>query len=157
MKTNSIFLLAVALAFSGTTAMAGQNQSAPGGGTPAVGGKGPGMGHDYRRAMGGPGVRYDARAIEQRPAAPSPPAAPPRPARPQPPETPQAQDLGYRGQPGWNRGNAAPYGNPQQRYGRPGRQGYGYPGYRGRGGEGYPGHRQYGAPPGMPAAPRAGQ
>jgi len=155
MKTNRILLLTIVLAFSGATAMAGQYQSVPGGGTPAVGGKGPGMGHDYRQNMGGPGIGRGAMPAAQRPAAPSPPAPPQRPARPQAPEMPQGQ--GYRGYPNWNPGTAVPYGNPQQRYGRPGRQGYGYPGYRGRGGEGYPGHRQYGAPPGVPSAPPAGR
>jgi hypothetical protein len=160
MKTNKILLLAIALSFVGANVAAEQYKPGPGGGTPAIGGKGPGMGHDYRQNMGGPGVGRSAMPAAQRPA-PSPQAAPParpeRPARPQPPEPPQAPGLGYRGYPGWNPGMGAPYAGPGPRYGQPGRQGHGYPGYRGQGGSPYPGHRQYGAPRGMPAAPQSGQ
>jgi len=160
MKTYKTLLMAIALTVAGPIALAGQNQAMPGSGTPAVGGKGPGMGHDYRRNIGGPGLGRGAMPAEQRPA-PSPQATPParpeRPTRPQPPEPPQAPGLGYRGYPGWNPGMGTPYAGPGPRYGRPGRQGYGYPGYRGRGGEGYPGHRQYGNPPRMPSAPPANE
>lgn len=160
MKANSVLMLTIALTFLGSIAMAGQNQATPGGGTPAVGGKGPGMGHDYRRNVGGPGAGRGAMPVQKRPVPSSraaPPVRPERPARPQPPQPPQAPGLGYRGYPAQNPGSAAPFGNPQQRYGRPGRQGYGYPGYRGRGGEGYPGHRQYGNPRGVPSTPPASQ
>lgn len=155
MKTTKILSLAIAFTFAGANVAAGQYQPGTDGGTSAAGGKGPGMGYDYRRNAGGTGMGRGAIPAEQRPA-PSP-ARPERPARPQPPEPLRAPGLGYRGYPAPNPGTTAPYGSPQQRYGRPGRQGYGYPGYRGRGGEGYPGHRQYGAPPGVPSAPPAGR
>jgi len=116
---------------------------------PAAGGKGPGMGYDYRRNMGGPGMGRGAQPGE----------APPMPAPDQSLQTPPQAMPGYRGYPGWapGPGTAAPYVRPMPGYMRPGRQGYGYPGYRGQGGSPYPGHRQYGNPPAIPPGTTNGQ
>ena len=146
--STAVSLLVTLLLVSPVTLAQQPVQTAPGGGQPAAGGKGPGMGHDYRRNVGGAGM-----GLGQMPAAglqpfhlpqeqrlssppPMPGAAPPAPSSGQPQQAAPAM---------------APYRYGMQRYGRPGRQGYGYPGYRGRGGSSYPGHRQYGNPPGVPS------
>ncbi len=145
MNTKTLLLIAGVLTMSGPLAIAAQMQGAPGGGTPAAGGKGPGMGHDYRRNVGGPGMGPMAAPADAPTATPQGPGPAPPPG------------LGYRGYPAYpsrGPGMTVPNGNPGPGRFAPGRQGYGYPGYRGQGGSPYPGHRQYGNPPGYPPAPR---
>lgn len=150
MSAKTILMAASALLLGSSLAIATEMQAAPGGGIPAAGGKGPGMGHDYRRNVGGAGMRHGVVPAGQR-EMPLPQTAPPAPSQSptRPPEPPQAPGVGYRGNPAWNPGTAAPYRNPNpgRGYSPPGRRGYGYPGYRGHGGSPYPRHRQYANPP----------
>lgn len=160
MKTYEALLLAVACTFAGPIAMAGKSPAGPWDDPAARASETRGLGYDYRRNVGGTGMRQRANPAEQRPVPSYPaeqPARPQRPPRPLAPEPPQGPGPGYRGNPAWFPGTPAPYRGRGWGYPRPGRQGYGYPGYRGRGGSPYPGHRQYGNPPGTPAAPRGGE
>jgi hypothetical protein len=151
MNTQTWLIAAGALLLSGSLAIAAESPQAPGKDGPATGGKGPGMGHDYRRNVGGPGLGPASNAPPA-PRHPQPlddavPAAPQAPAAARPP------GLGYPGYPRQAPGMMAPFGNPGPGTVVPRRQGYGYPGYRGRGWSPYPGHYQYGNPPGLPPAP----
>ena len=143
-------LIVTTLAWSVTLAEQQSAEPAPGAGQPAAGGKGPGMGHDYRRNMGGPGMGPGARPAGA-PANRAQWAGQPCPSDPSP-QTPPQSAFGYSRYPGWAPGATGPDGRqPMPRYMQPGRQGYGYPGYRGHGASPYPGHRQYGNPPGIPS------
>jgi len=163
MIMKTLLLIAGFLALSGQMALATQMQGVPGGGTPAAGGKGPGMGHDYRQNVGGPGIGRGAAPgnasaiplITAEPVAtpaPAPiPAAPPAQATGTLPAPAPPPGLGYPGYPTWAPGMGTGDVGPGQGSMRPGRgQGYGYPGYRGQGGSPYPGHRQYANPPRYP-------
>jgi len=88
MSAKIFLLVASALLLGASLAMATQMQGVPGGGTPATGGKGPGMGHDYRRNAGGPGMGprdapHETTAVPQQPALPeaAPTSAPRQPGR----------------------------------------------------------------------------
>jgi len=141
MKATTLCNTALVLVLAGPmAAITDDFANAPAGGAPVPGGKGPGMGHDYRRNVGGPGMGPTPTEAATVP----PSSSAPRPAG--------------RGYPGWPPGMAAPYGDTLPGYVAPRRgQGYGYPGYRGQGGSGYPRHRQYGNPPGYPPVPGYGQ
>lgn len=161
MTKIDFILIVCVVTLVGTGAAADQYPTSPN-----VGGKGPGMGHDYRRNIGemrsrGGERQSDSEAkntqssssadrqssLRRTPQPVQPPGlGHPRPGYPD-------RDL-YRSDqyPGF----ATPY--PAPRYGEGQRRnrrgmGYGYPGYRGQGGSPYPRHRQYGNPPGIPRGP----
>ena len=116
------------------------------GGTPASGGKGPGMGRAYRQNTPGPG-RGGPDYRGGQPVAPAPAAAPTDNApESQQPANPGQGAINTRGYPDPDiyRSGSRRY---RQGYGRGYGRGYGYPGYRGNGGYSYPRHRQYATPP----------
>ena len=163
MDTRWLTVGMIATSLLASVAIAQQSQPpAPGGGQPAMGGQGPGMGYYYRRSMGGPGsgrgaqpTRPPAAANQRQPMEPAPRAPAPM-GYPGAEAAPQGQlgpAQGYRPYPNWSPETSVPYGRGMQRRMQPGRQDTGYPGYRGHGGSPYPGHRQYGNPPGIPARP----
>ena len=160
MITIQSVLGAITLALAASLAAAGQYQTSPN-----VGGKGPGLGHDYRRHASGPETRGGGGprdSVGGREQAPPVTAGGPLPYGRMTGDN-RYPGLGYPGYPRDSRrltdryrGFAPPSSVPRDGHGqRRNRRGlgYGYPGYRGQGGSPYPRHRQYGNPPGIPRGP----